>query len=271
MQAEKIRNADMSHNGVSSERARLNGDRALEQPCVVASSAFTDQAHLENWNHSLAKLDAQGRVRCALEHLPGAHVLTSSFGAQSAVSLHLMTREVPDMPVILLDTGYLFPETYQFIDDLTERLQLNLKVYRSPRTPAWQEAVQGQRWTQGVAGLESYNRENKVEPLKRALDELKVGTWFTGLRRDQSSTRADTPFVQFTGDYFKVSPIADWTDRDVYRYLKAHDLPYHPLWDQGYVSIGDTHTTVPLHEADSAEDTRFFGLKRECGIHEMDG
>src|SRR5690606_2156092 len=140
----------------------------------------------------------------------------------------------PCIPVILLDTGYLFPETYRFIEELTERLQLNLKIYRSLRSPAWQEAVDGERWKQGIEGLDSYNQENKVEPLKRALRELNVGTWFTGLRRDQSTTRADTPFVQYTGQYFKVSPIADWTDRDVYRYLKEFDLPYHPLWEKGY-------------------------------------
>ena len=262
----------MTRNGTSSERAHVearNPGPADNDGCVVESHAFTDEAHLESWNHSLAKLDARGRVQCALEHLPGSHVLTSSFGAQAAVSLHLLTRELPDIPVILLDTGYLFPETYQFVDELTERLGLNLQVYRSRRSPAWQEAVDGQRWTQGLEGLDAYNQENKVEPLQRALKELEVGTWFTGLRRAQASTRTNTPFVQFTGEHFKVSPIADWSDRDVYRYLKEHGLPYHPLWEQGYVSIGDTHTTVPLHEADSVEDTRFFGLKRECGIHEM--
>jgi phosphoadenosine phosphosulfate reductase len=257
----------------STERAtsELAPAAAGQGGCVVESSAFTDAAHLASWNQSLARLDAPGRVQCALENLPGTHVLTSSFGAQAAVTLHLLTRELPDIPVVLLDTGYLFPETYRFVDALTEQLDLNLKVYRSQRSPAWQEAVDGQRWTQGLAGIEAYNQENKVEPLRRALRELEVGTWFTGLRRAQSATRADTPFVQFTGEYFKVSPIADWSDRDVYHYLKRHDLPYHPLWEKGYVSIGDVHTTVPLHEADSVEDTRFFGLKRECGIHEMDG
>lgn len=261
---------DMPYNGASTRAEAAANGNGRPTRCVVQSSAFTDAAHLENWNHSLASLGPRDRVRCALDNLPGAHVLTSSFGAQSAVSLHLMTREVPDMPVILLDTGYLFPETYRFVDELTDRLGLNLKVYRSPRSPAWQEAVDGQRWKQGVTGIEAYNQENKVAPLKRALAELEVGTWFTGLRRQQSSSRSDTPFVQFTGEYFKVSPIADWNDRQIYRYLREHDLPYHPLWERGYVSIGDTHTTVPLHEAESAEDTRFFGLKRECGIHEMD-
>ena len=98
--------------------------------------------------------------------------------------------------------------------------------------------------------------------------DLDVGTWFSGLRREQSGSRQHTPFVQFSGGRFKVCPIADWTDRDVYDYLIANDLPYHPLWHRGYVSIGDTHTTVPLAEASDEEATRFFGLKRECGIHE---
>lgn len=217
----------------------------------------------------LATLDAPGRIRWALEHLPGSHVLSSSFGIQSAVLLHLVTREQPDIPVVLVDTGYLFPETYRFVDQLTARLDLNLKVYRARRSPAWQEAVDGHRWEQGLAGIEAYNRENKVEPMERALRELGAGTWFAGLRRSQSASRADVPFLSESGGRWKLHPIADWTDRDVFRYLREHGLPYHPLWEQGYISVGDTHTTQPLHAVDGPEATRFFGLKRECGLHEL--
>lgn len=238
--------------------------------CAIPEPVFTDASHLENWNKRLADLDASGRIRCALEHLPGNHVLTSSFGIQAAVSLHLLTREVPDIPVIFLDTGYLFPETYGFVDELREKLDLNLQVYRSEMSPAWQEARFGKRWKQGLEGIEQYNRENKVEPMARALSDLEVGTWFTGLRRSQAESRRETPFVQHTGSHFKVSPIADWSDRDVHGYLKANDLPYHPLWEQGYVSIGDTHTTQRLADVSDEEATRFFGLTRECGLHEAD-
>ncbi|MEM1436533.1 MAG: phosphoadenylyl-sulfate reductase [Pseudomonadota bacterium] len=223
---------------------------------------------LAAWNQVLARLPAEERVRVALERLPGQHLLTSSFGAQAAVSLHMLTRQQPDLPVVLLDTGYLFPETYAFVERLTEQLDLNLKTYRSHRSPQEQEAADGRRWELGFDGLEAYNFENKIEPMRRALDELEVGTWFTGLRRDQASTRADTPFVQVTGDRYKVAPLADWTDRDIFRYLKRHNLPYHPLWDQGYVSIGDVHSTRTLAEAGTAELTRFGGLKRECGLHD---
>ncbi len=219
-------------------------------------------------NARFASLSAEDRVLESLRDLPGAHVLSSSFGAQAAVSLHMLTRAQPDLPVILIDTGYLFPETYQFVEQLTEQLDLNLKVYRAAMSPARQEALFGERWNQGLEGLEAYNRQNKVEPMRRALETLDAGTWFTGLRRDQASTRASTPFVSHSGGRFKVAPIADWNDRDVYRYLTEHELPYHPLWEQGYVSIGDTHSTIPLHQADSLEATRFDGLKRECGLHD---
>jgi len=236
--------------------------------CTVNWDRFRDPDHLAGWNDRLAGLSAEDRVACALDSLPGSHVLSSSFGAQAAVSLHLLTRQRPDLPVVLIDTGYLFPETYRFVEALTERLDLNLKVYRNPMSPARQEALYGRRWEQGLAGIEAYNRDNKVEPMRRALEELRVGTWFTGLRRAQATSRVDTPFLQFANGRFKVAPIADWTDRDVYHYLRAHDLPYHPLWEQGYVSIGDWHTTRSLADVDDAAQTRFFGLKRECGLHD---
>lgn len=236
--------------------------------CEVDWERFTDAANLASWNNTLAQLGAKARVQCALENLPETQVLTSSFGAQAAVCLHLLSQERPNIPVIVVDTGYLFPETYAFIDELAERLDLNLQIFRSPLSPAHQEARFGKRWEQGLEGLDAYNLENKVEPMRRAMEALAVRTWYTGLRRVQSQSRAETPFVQYSGGRFKVAPIADWTDRDVYAYLRAHDLPYHPLWHKGYVSIGDVHSTVPLHEVDNLEETRFAGLKRECGLHD---
>lgn len=215
-------------------------------------------------------MTAEERVAAALKTLPGQHIVSSSFGAQSAVMLHLVTAQRADIPVVLIDTGYLFPETYAFIDELTERLALNLHVYRPEKSGAWQEARHGKRWEQGLPSLEAYNQDNKVEPMQRAIEDLNVGTWFSGLRRSQSIERAKTPFIENSGDRFKVYPIADWSDKDVYDYLKEHSLPYHPLWEKGYVSIGDVHTTKSLADVDTLEQTRFFGLKRECGLHELD-
>lgn len=219
---------------------------------------------------ALAKMSAEKRVEWALETLPGRHIVSSSFGAQSAVMLHLLSQQRSDIPVVVIDTGYLFSETYRFIDELTAKLDLNLNVFRAERSAAWQEARDGRRWEQGVDGLNAYNRDNKVAPMERALNELEVGTWFAGLRRSQSSGRAKTPIIDASGERWKIHPIADWSDRDVYAYLKKHDLPYHPLWEKGYVSIGDVHTTRSLAEVNSSDETRFFGLQRECGLHEMD-
>ncbi|MBA8888588.1 phosphoadenosine phosphosulfate reductase [Dokdonella fugitiva] len=230
-------------------------------------SAAEDARALADLNRWLSQQDADARVDWMLDTLPGAHVLSSSFGAQAAASLHLVTSRRRDVPVILIDTGYLFAETYRFADTLTQRLGLNLKVYRPQIGIAWMEARHGRLWEQGLDGIERYNRLRKVEPMQRALDELGARTWFAGLRRAQSASRAGTNFVELRNGRWKAHPIADWSDRDVGRYLARHELPYHPLWDEGYVSIGDVHTTHRWEPGMSADDTRFFGLKRECGLH----
>ena len=190
---------------------------------VTAAESPQALAELNTW---LATRTAEQRTAWALEHLAGEHALSSSFGAQAAVALHMTTRQRPAIPVILIDTGYLFPETYRFVDDLSELLFRNLKVYRPQVGIAWMEARHGKLWEGGVEGLPRYNQLRKVEPMQRALRELDVRTWIAGLRRGQSSSRANIDFVELRDGRWKVHPIADWTDRDVWTYLQAHDLPY---------------------------------------------
>ncbi|MHA6203263.1 phosphoadenylyl-sulfate reductase [Dyella soli] len=234
---------------------------------ALLEQAQQDAGALDALNAWFGALSAEARVAWALEHAPGTHVLSSSFGAQAAVSLHLLTRQQPALPVVLVDTGYLFPETYRFVEQLRERLVLNLKVYSAAESAAWLEAREGRLWEQGVSGIERYNRLRKIEPMARALKELDAGSWFAGLRRSQARTRAAIPFAERRDGRWKFHPIADWTDRDVGLYLRRHQLPYHPLWEQGYISIGDRHSTHRWEPGMDAEATRFFGLKRECGLH----
>ena len=222
---------------------------------------------LASANLSLATATAEERVAYALDHWKSDILLTSSFGAQAAVLLHMVTRLWPEIPVVLLDTQYLFPETYRFVDELTERLGLNLKVYQSPLSREWQEARWGKLWEQGVEGITRFNVVNKVEPMGRALDELEASAWITGLRRSQSSTRAGLQTLAVQEGRTKVHPIYDWSNKEVHQYLTRHELPYHPLWFEGYVSIGDVQTSRPLGADMTEEETRFFGLKRECGLH----
>lgn len=236
-------------------------------PPDAVGAAESPQA-LAALNRWLGRQSAPGRVAWALDHLAGEHALSSSFGAQAAVSLHLLTQLRPRIPVILIDTGYLFPETYRFIDAMTERLSLNLKVFRPQVGPAWAEARFGKLWERGIDGLHRYNRLHKIEPMQRALGELGVRCWIAGLRRSQSRSRAAIEFLELRDGRWKLHPVADWTDRDVWQYLQHHDLPYHPLWHEGYASIGDVHTSRRLEPGTDEEATRFFGLKRECGLHE---
>jgi len=235
-------------------------------PDLIVEKAQDNE--LSSLNEKLAFLSAEERVAWALKRYRGHIVLSSSFGAQAAVMLHLVTLQEPGIPVVLIDTGYLFPETYRFIDTLTQRLNLNLHVSRPQLSPAWQEARFGKLWEKSLEGIEQYNQINKVEPLNRALSDLKARAWLTGVRRQQSESRSQLGVLALKDGRAKIHPIMDWTDRDVFQYLKRYDLPYHPLWDEGYVSIGDVHTTSRLGEGMTEEETRFFGLKRECGIHE---
>ncbi|MEQ1841075.1 MAG: phosphoadenylyl-sulfate reductase, partial [Verrucomicrobiales bacterium] len=133
-------------------------------------------------SRNLEAASAEDRIAWALDHFGDGIGMSSSFGAQSAVLLHLVTRQRPDIPVILVDTGYFFDETYRFIDELTERLALNLKIFRSDLSPAWQESRWGKLWENGLEGIERYNRINKVEPMDRALNQLGLSATMAGVR-----------------------------------------------------------------------------------------
>ena len=248
-------------------------DSVASKPQLVKLLSLTKTEQilqLGQINAELEQLTAQQRVAWALENLEGQFAVSSSFGIQAAVMLHLVTEQKPDIPVILTDTGYLFPETYRFIDQLSEQLTLNLKVYRAKESANWQEERYGKLWEQGIEGIEKDNKLNKVEPMRRAFDEPEVGTWFSGLRREQSKSRASLPILSIQNGVFKFLPVIDWTNKDVHYYLEQNGLSYHPLRDEGYLSVGDTHTSKKWEPGMSEEETRFFGLKRECGLHEDD-
>lgn len=230
-----------------------------------------DTEDLVALNASMEGKRAEERMEWALERYGKGLVMSTSFGVQSAVMLHLASRIHPDLPIIFVDTGYLFPETYRFARALQERLQLNLHTYVPRETAAAQEAIYGKRWEQGVEGLRQYNLINKVEPMNRAMEELGATAWLAGLRRSQASTRVELTVLQPQNRIMKIHPIIDWTDRMIYQYLQEYDLPYHPLWEKNYVSVGDWHSSKPLGVGERPEDTRFNGLKRECGLHELSG
>lgn len=193
-------------------------------------------------------------------------ILTSSFGADSAVMLHLATQVMPDIPVVFIDTGYLFPETYRFVERLKHRFQLDLRVYTPGLTSAALEAIYGPLWEGDEDDLKHYQQLVKVEPMQRALKELKPKAWIAGVRAEQTETRASLSPIEKRDSIDKISPLLDWTEADIANYLERHQLPRHPLVELGYRSIGDVHSTT-VSQPGNARSGRRLGAKKECGIH----
>ncbi len=218
----------------------------------------------------LEPLPAQERMRWAHERFRSGFALTTSFGIQSAVLLHMLSR-VPGgaaVPVIWVDTGYLPPETYRYADQLTERLGLRLHVAQSEVSPARMEALHGRLWETGqVEDLELYHRIRKVEPLERAFEELQVRCWASGVRGGQTDHRRSMQALDPIRQRWSLRPLLSWSHRDVYYYMQEHDLPQHPLFEQGYSTVGDWHSSAPDGGESNGRATRFGGLKQECGIH----
>ncbi|NJM57108.1 MAG: phosphoadenylyl-sulfate reductase [Synechococcales cyanobacterium RU_4_20] len=224
---------------------------------------------LTTLNQTYGSASAEALVQWGADTFGTGMVLSTSFGIQAAVMLHLVTTIAPSTPIIWVDTGYLPPETYRFADQLIDRLNLNLKVYQASLSPAHMEARYGRLWEKGtVEALNQYDQIRKVEPMQRALQELKATAWLAGLRSKQTDHRQTLDRIGTQNGIYKLLPILNWHSRDIYQYLTEHDLPYHPYFDQGYVTVGDWHSSRPLSADDSDErDTRFQGLKQECGIH----
>lgn len=215
----------------------------------------------------LEKLKAGERLELLVERFGGRLAASTSFGIQSAVMLDLISRNAPEIPVVFVDTGFLFPETYRYAEELVERFGTDLRIYQPRMTAARMEALHGRLWEQGGEGLEKYGTLTKVEPMNRALSELGAEVWLSGVRRSQSSTRSDRPFAERQKKTLKVYPILDWADAQVAAHMHERGLPPHPLAEKGYVTMGDWHSTRPADPEAGAEATRFNGEKYECGLH----
>ena len=190
----------------------------------------------------------------------GLACVTSSFQAEDVVLVDLLRRVRPDIPVLFLETFHHFPQTLTYRDEIAERWKLNLINLRAPEplVGLWQTST------------DDCCARHKVGPLFGALEGYDI--WFTGLRRDQSPSRANLqhiePFTMKSGKVLsKVSPLADWTTKDVWQYAKAHDIPLLPLYELGYSSIGcEPCTSLPLDPM-NPRSGRWQGQKLECGIH----
>jgi phosphoadenosine phosphosulfate reductase len=193
--------------------------------------------------------------------------VTSSFQAEDMVVVHLVREAIADVPVIFLDTGYHFSETYEYRDRLAHEWNLNLVNVLPALTVAEQESQFGilnQTAPDRCCGM------RKVGPLFASLEPYRL--WFTGLRREQAKTRANLQpvdaFTLPTGKQLqKISPLADWTTRDVWQYAEQFNIPLLPLYEKGYTSIGCEPCTSLPFDPDDPRSGRWGGRKQECGIH----
>jgi phosphoadenosine phosphosulfate reductase len=189
----------------------------------------------------------------ALERFHPRLTLACSFQKEESVLVHMLTTLEPDARVFMIDTGVLFPETLETWKQFEERFRVSVEVFDAfSRTSPW-------------TGGNHCCGKAKIAALERALSD--VDAWVTGIRREQAPTRADAPKLERDSKrgIWKVNPLVDWTEKDIWRYINRHDLPYHPLHDRGYASIG----CAPCTQPGEGRDGRWAGQdKTECGIHD---
>jgi phosphoadenosine phosphosulfate reductase len=245
----------------------LNRAPAMKPPPVTLSGTVPTPADLDHEEIAarLEGLSASETLEWMFENFGERHFIACSFQKTSSVTAHLASTVNPDARFFYLDTDVLFEETYETRDRLAEALGIEFHRFHN-LTLAEQEAEHGpELWNRdpdACCGL------RKVEPMRRALSS--VDCWVAGVRRADSSSRAKTPKFGWDKRFnlWKLNPLADWTERDVWNYIREHHLPYNPLHDRGYPSIGCTHCTQPVEPGGDLRDGRWSGLaKTECGIN----
>ena len=204
-------------------------------------------------------------LRWTVETYAPDAVLTCSFQHEGVVLAHMLQSIAPETPVVFINTGFHFPETLAYRDQLLERFRFNLvEVGPAISKPELER----------THGPELYRRDpdrcceiNKVEPLRRALQGVRA--WINGRRRDQAATRRDLPVIEeLRNGLVKVNPLLQWTSKDTYQYMQRHDIPLHPLFERGYTSIGCAPCTRPVLAGEDERAGRWAGKdKVECGIH----
>ena len=203
-------------------------------------------------------------LRWAIATFPAGRVaLSAAFGPGSLVLIHILAEMGARVPVIFLDTLYHFPETLEHAERVRVRYDLDLRIFRPAESRAAFEVVHGPRlWERD---LDRYQRLTKVEPFRRAISS--IDAYITGRRRDQAETRAGLAVIE-RGKPTSINPLAAWPRRRVWQFIRAHDIPFNPLHDAGYVSVGDAPLTTPVNPGEDERAGRWRGHGRiECGIH----
>jgi len=220
-------------------------------------------ARLERWCSDLIEATVPEILRWTWDTFGPQVAATSSFQTQSVPLLHMISLEVPEMPVFFLNTGFHFPETLAFRDRLVREFGLDVHDLEAQGGTRRFQREYGDLYRTDPDGC---CRINKVEPMRRALSGLTA--WVSGIRGDQTAERSASRLLEMAGNTLKVCPMLSWTERDVSRYIREQKLPSHPLSDRGYVSIGCAPCTRPVSGYTGRRVGRWAGTgKTECGLH----
>jgi phosphoadenosine phosphosulfate reductase len=235
-------------------------------------TSISDPLDLDELNVLFETSHPSKIVEWAVARFDGDVILSSSFGAESMVSIHLATQIKPDIKIVMVNTGYLFPETHRFMEQMRHRFNLNVWTYRTQNDPVAWLPQHGETDPAYRKDVDACCAANKNEPMRRAMLELQPKAWFRGIRRNQADTRKSAQFISLDKNYgnYAISPILNWGGREIYAYMKQHDLPYHPLVEKGYLSIGCNPLTC-TRAVTAGEDPRagrWAGSdKVECGVN----
>lgn len=228
------------------------------------------KARARELDAEFASLTADGRIRRAFELFGPGLVATTSFGRDAGLLLHHLHRLQVPIRVWFIDTTFHFPETLEYRDTLVSAWKLDLREVRTADPDNRRYAVRGADGSLSIADTDACCGINKVAVQAAFLGRADVSAFLAGLRRDQSETRKDTPFVQVQKGRFKICPFADWPQQDVEMYLGLWEVPPHPLADRGYTSIGcspATCTRIPADPGDARSGRWAGDSKTECGLH----
>ena len=237
------------------------------------------QLDLEKLNAELETKKPEEIIAWAVKEFSPRFAMTSSFGPESGVLLHMTSRVAPNLPVLFLETGYHFPETLAYRDQLAKLFGLTNIVNLVADAEKKAKVVAEYQGVPYEKNPDLCCQINKVEPLDEALKNYDA--WMSGIRRQQtdfrksiriieeySATKKADPSSGGEGGLFKMSPLANFTSRDSWWYLKEHNIPQHPLYEKGYLSIGCWPCTRPVQAGDDERSGRWAGkAKKECGIH----
>ncbi len=227
---------------------------------------ISDLGRLQELNQELESQTPENILHSALTVYFPNIVLASSFGAEDVVLIDMIQRINPRTPILYLDTDFLFQDTYATRDALVKKYGIAPIQIKSLFTPEQQAAKFGDKLWEHQP--DECCRQRKVEPLARALKPYHA--WITGIRREQSAARAKAKIVEWDEPFalVKFNPLARWTNDQVWTYIKQHEVPYNPLHDQGYPSLGCTYCTRAVLPGEDPRGGRWSGFsKTECGLH----